>query len=109
LYSRAGLSKSDLFNPVNQDKLAITLMEEQGLEAFMRGELTVNQFGNRLANVWASLPVLTGDNAGQSRYEGDGLNTTLTSTDSFRAVLTRIQQTPASQARPAGPGGNGGV
>lgn len=71
LYTRAGLSASDLFSPENQDKLATALMNGRGLNRFLSGEITREQFANNLAAEWASLPLVTGPNAGKSVYEGD--------------------------------------
>ena len=74
LYTRAGLSASDLFTPENQDKLAIALIEGRGLNRYMEGKLSLENFANNLAHEWAGLPLITGPNAGKSAYDGDGLN-----------------------------------
>ena len=37
LYGRAGLSASDLFSPINQDKMAVVLLERRRLTAFLNG------------------------------------------------------------------------
>lgn len=71
LYTAAGLSASDLFSPENQDRLAIHLLRKRGLDRFLNGTLSREQFANNLAAEWASLPLVTGANAGRSRYEGD--------------------------------------
>lgn len=74
LYSKAGLSASDKFDPANQDKLAIALIEGRGLNRYMEGKLSVEQFANNLAHEWAGLPLVTGPKAGSGVYDGDGLN-----------------------------------
>ena len=91
LYTRAGLSAGDLFSPQNQDKLAIVLLEGRGLQRFIDGEITREQFANNLASEWASLPLVTGPNAGRSKYAGDGLNRSLTSVQEFLDVLDQVK------------------
>ena len=71
LYTRAGLSASDLFSPENQDKLAITLLRGRGLDRYLAGTMPIEAFANNLAAEWASLPLVTGASAGNSAYEGD--------------------------------------
>lgn len=92
LYTKAGLSASDLFSPANQDKLAIQLIEQRGLSKYLDGTITKEQFGNNLAAEWASLPLVSGSNMGLSRYNGDSAgNKALTTVAEFLAVLEQIK------------------
>lgn len=91
LYTAAGLSSGDLFNPINQDKMAITLMKYARLNKFLDGTITRDEFANNLAGIWASLPLVTGPNAGESQYEDDiAGNKARTSIGEFRAVLDTV-------------------
>jgi hypothetical protein len=92
LYGRAGLSAGDLFSPENQDKMAIVLLEGRGLSKFLSGTITREQFANNLASEWASLPLVTGPNAGRSKYAGDSAgNRSLTSTDAILSVIDQVK------------------
>lgn len=82
------LSGNERFDSAMQDRLAIGLMQEKGLDQFLAGRISVEQFGNGLSGVWAALPKVSGPNAGRSTYAGDGQNKALTSTDKFMSVLT---------------------
>ena len=46
----------DLFNPENQDKLAILLIDGAGYKKWKAGELTTEKFAYRLAGTWRGLP-----------------------------------------------------
>lgn len=70
LYERAGLTLNSLFSPANQDLMAIELLKYRGLNRFLTGSLTDRQFGDNLSYEWASLPVIIGPRADQSRYTG---------------------------------------
>jgi muramidase (phage lysozyme) len=72
LYERAGLTVNSLFSAANQDLMAIELLKYRGLNRFLSGSLTDIQFGDKLADEWASLPVMIGPRAGQGRYSGQG-------------------------------------
>ena len=92
LYARAGLSTSDLFSPINQDKLAAALIEGRGLSRFLNGTITREEFANNLAAEWASLPLVSGPNTGKSYYAGDSVgNQALTDVASFLAVLDQVK------------------
>lgn len=94
LYVRAGLSAGDLFSPINQDKMAIVLLEGRGLTRFLNGELTREQFANNLASEWASLPLVTGPNTGRSKYAGDSAgNRALTTVQEFLNAIDAIKTT----------------
>jgi hypothetical protein len=77
LYTKAGLSAGDLFSPINQDKLAMVLLEQRGLSKYLNDEITRDQFAGNLANEFASLPIISGPRAGESKYEGVGINASL--------------------------------
>ena len=92
LYVRAGLSSGSLFSPENQDKLAGVLIQASGLSKFLSGEIPRETFANKLANVWAALPLVSGPNAGKSAYEGDRAgNKTATSVQSYLDVLDKVK------------------
>lgn len=92
LYSRAGLSSGDLFTPENQDKMAIVLLDQRGLSKFIDGKLDKWSFANNLASEWASLPLVTGPNAGKSKYANDAAgNRSLTSINAFLNVLDEVK------------------
>jgi hypothetical protein len=92
LYARAGLSSSSLFSPENQDKLAGVLIQASGLNRFLSGEISRETFGNKLASVWAALPLVSGPNAGKSAYDGDRAgNKTSATVQSFLDVLDKVK------------------
>ena len=91
LYTRSGLSASDLFNPDNQDRMATTLLEDRGLKRFLAGEITREQFANNLASEWASLPLVTGPKAGRSNYDGDRAgNRALSTVKEFLDAIDKV-------------------
>jgi len=67
LVVRMGLSTSEHFTPALQDRMAMQLAREAGLEAWLDGALSDERFAARLARVWAGLPA---DHSGRSHYAG---------------------------------------
>lgn len=107
LYKRAGLSAGDLFSPENQDKMAIVLLNGRGLNRFLSGEITADQFANNLANEWASLPLVSGPNAGLSVYAGDragnrALTTVQAFLDAVNAVKANVNTLPGDPTNTTG-------
>ena len=93
------LRGTQVFDPDLQDRLAYHLLKRRGYEAYMSGNISRTEFGKRLAQEWASFPVLEttkgGTRAvvtrGQSFYAGDGLNKALVSPEKFESVLDRVK------------------
>lgn len=97
LYRKAGLTKDDLFSPANQDRLAIVLMEGAGLKSYRAGRITPEKFGDKLARVWAGLPVHSPQKGrhiqlkrGQSYYAGDSLNRATVKSETVANAIRRI-------------------
>lgn len=101
----AGLLPSDLFNEANQDALATVLLKRRGLDRYLAGGMSAEDFANNLAREWASLPLVTGPHLGSSYYAGDGLNKSHVSVDAFLAAVRAckpythwgIPETPAQK------------
>jgi muramidase (phage lysozyme) len=88
---------TDIFTPDLQDRLGYHLLKRRGYEDFEAGRLTLIAFGKRLAQEWASFPVLADTKGasrnvkrGQSYYAGDGLNKALVRPEKVEAVLKRV-------------------
>jgi hypothetical protein len=62
-----GLRGSERFTPALQDRMAMHLAREAGLDAWLDGALSDERFAARLARVWAGLPA---NHSGRSRYAG---------------------------------------
>ncbi|MBP2237139.1 muramidase (phage lysozyme) [Sinorhizobium kostiense] len=100
-----GLTGKERFTPDLQDRMAYHLLKRRGYHAFIAGKISRSEFGRRLAQEWASLPVL-GDTEGatrrvrrgQSYYAGDGLNKALVRPETVEAVLDQA----VAAARAAG-------
>lgn len=92
-----GLSDVQIFSPDLQDRLGFHLLKRRGYREFIVGQITANEFGKRLAQEWASFPVLT-DTKGASRqlkrgmsyYAGDGLNKSLVKPEKVEEVLAEV-------------------
>lgn len=65
------ISPNDRYNGETQDKAAIYLMRGRGLNTWLSGRLSDENFADNLAREWASLPVITGPKKGRSFYSGD--------------------------------------
>lgn len=87
LVDELNLSGSEIFNEALQDKMAIALLERRGLIEFVRGDLSLEDFGHNLSKEWAALPRITGNNPEASYYAGDGLNASLISTGAVIEAL----------------------
>lgn len=87
-----------LFDKTMQDNLAVRLLEQAGLLKFLAGKISIRTFGNHVASIWASLPLLKdeyGKLRGQSRYKGDGLNIARVSAPAFETALVALKATKA--------------
>jgi hypothetical protein len=67
LIARLGLTGNERFTPALQDRMAMQLAHEAGLEAWLAGALDDERFAANLARVWAGLP---SDQQGRSFYDG---------------------------------------
>lgn len=92
------ISKTDQFTPEVQDKMAIALIRARGLDAYLSGKISAEQFANKLAQEWAALPMATGANAGLSYYQGQYGNKALTDVNSVLTALNTIRSAPAAAA-----------
>lgn len=92
-----GLSGDERFSAALQDRLALELLREAGLDQF-KVDGDIERFGNSIAQIWAGLPQLTGDNAGLSVYEGDGLNSATISLAAFASGLEGARSASGTSA-----------
>lgn len=95
------LSGSQVFNGDFQDRLGFHLLKRRGYEAYMSGKINRAEFAKRLAQEWASLPVLQDVQGahrmlkrGQSYYAGDGLNKSLIAPEKVEQILMLVRQAP---------------
>lgn len=102
------LSGSQVFDADFQDRLAYHLLKRRGYEEFMAGQISRTEFGKRLAQEWASFPVLAATRGGsravsrgQSFYAGDGLNKSLVKPETVEAVLDRVKIAGSTPVTPA--------
>ena len=78
------LDGSEKMTPDMQDRLAVRLLVKQGMDEWVAGDMTDDEFGNKLAERWASFPVLTdhrGRKKGKSFFGGIGTNKALVTVD----------------------------
>lgn len=81
---RAGYaSMGDVFSPQTQDKLAMGLLKIRGLDSFLSGKMSKEEFADNLSKEWASLPYRTG----ASYYAGVGSNKSSGSREEFVSVV----------------------
>ena len=83
LMKRGGFSSKERFSPSFQDQLAMMLLEDAGLSAFLAGELPQKAFMNNLAKIWAGLP----NSSGKSHYHGYSGNKNTITWERFEAAM----------------------
>jgi muramidase (phage lysozyme) len=98
------LDTTQKFTADLQDRLAYVLLRRRGYDAFMNQRISVTEFGKRLAQEWASFPVLAGTQGahryvreGETFYAGDGLNKSLVKPEQVRTLLDKMQTMQANK------------
>jgi muramidase (phage lysozyme) len=99
-----------------QDRLGYQLLKKRGYAEFMAGTISRTEFGKRLAQEWASFPVLAATRGGtkangvfrtvqrgQSYYAGDGLNKALVAPETIEALLDKVRVAAAVLPAPDAP------
>ncbi|OEI84428.1 hypothetical protein GRI33_00970 [Brucella sp. BO3] len=110
-----GLRGTQIFDPNLQDRLGYHLLKRRGYEEFMAGNIDRTEFGKRLAQEWASFPVLAAVRGahrivkrGETYYAGDALNKALVTPAKIETLLDRVKATgdavaPVVEAQPSSP------
>lgn len=100
IMNQMALSADEIWDEALQDRMAIRLIKNRGLERFLAGTLSAEGFANNLAKEWASLPVVTPIKGahrilkpGQSYYSGDGLNKAFHNPEDVLAVINQLKGT----------------
>lgn len=83
---RAKLDGSELFDEVLQDQLGVMLLDGAGYRDFRSGKLKAGDFMDRLARVWAGLPLENG----KSAYHGYAGNRSTVSRAWFEKEFFKI-------------------
>jgi muramidase (phage lysozyme) len=103
LAKELGLNGNQKFDADFQDRLAYHLLKRRGYEAFIAGKISRTEFGKRLAQEWASFPVLADVQGGsrkvkrgQSYYAGDGLNKSLVTPEEVEDILDQVKAIAAA-------------
>lgn len=90
---RNGVVKEDeLFTEDVQDRIALALLNEKGYQKYLDGKISAETFANRVAGVWAALPLASG----KSKYHKDKMNNK--ATVSRAAFLKQIKALKEEQA-----------
>ena len=95
LMKATGSSEDAAFDAKLQDRWANVLIEEAGYSAFLVGEITPDAFMDRLAHIWAGLPL--GD--GRSAYEGVAGNRATIRRSAYARGIAQIFPTQAALAK----------
>jgi len=85
------LNSSEIFDRVLQDKLGRKLLEGRGLDKFLNGELSEEDFAYNVACEWASLPKIKGKDGHKSVYDGDGNNKALVSKEVYMNAIRELK------------------
>jgi conjugal transfer mating pair stabilization protein TraG len=89
LVVRMGLNGNERFTPALQDRMAMQLAREAGLDAWLSGTLSDERFAAQLARVWAGLPADASDRSRYTGIQGNragiGWRTLVTSLDRIRS------------------------
>jgi muramidase (phage lysozyme) len=85
LVDQGVVSATDRFSASTQDKLAVALLQGRGLDKYLSGKLSADQFADSVAREWASLPMASG----KSAYAGVGSNRALGSRQDYMSVFAR--------------------
>lgn len=98
LKSELRLRGTQIMDPDLQDRLGYHLAIRRGYNEFIAGKISRTEFGRRLAQEWASFPVLAptkGDNRplqrGETFYAGDKLNKALVTPERMEAILDKVK------------------
>jgi conjugal transfer mating pair stabilization protein TraG len=67
LIDRMGLTGHERFTPALQDRMALLLARDAGMDGWVRGRISDERFAQNLSEIWAGLPR---DSSNQSHYEG---------------------------------------
>ena len=101
LVQRLGLPMDTKFTPELQDRLALQLLKDRGLDRWASGKMDDATFASNLAQEWASLPLFQdrvvnrrAQKAGRSAYAGDGLNAAGVSIPQVQAALDEARALP---------------
>lgn len=70
LKTKMKLEGTETYNATLQDKMALELLKQRGLEGYLLGIITVDAFIDEIAKEWAGLP----NTSDKSHYHRDGLN-----------------------------------
>lgn len=89
-----GLSGNERFDAAMQDRMAVRLLEQRGLNDFRNGRISSERFMNNIAQEWASMPKANG----RGHYDGDGLNKVGVSTAPVRTAIADILRPAAPEA-----------
>jgi hypothetical protein len=107
LIKELGLSASQVLDGDLQDRLGYHLLKRRGYDEYLAGKISRTEFGKRLAQEWASFPVLAPTKGktrtlarGQSYYAGDNLNKALVDPAAVESVLDRVWATRGAAAAP---------
>jgi muramidase (phage lysozyme) len=99
LIAELALSGSQKLDGDLQDRLGFHLLKRRGYESYIAGKIDITEFGKRLAQEWASFPVLSDCQGahrklkrGQSYYAGDGLNKALVKPEKVETILKRVKE-----------------
>lgn len=90
LVDRGVVEANQKFDEATQDKLAIALLERRGSVAYVKKELTPQEFAANIAKEWAALPRVIGGDPNDSYYAGDGLNKSRTNVDEVMKAIKPI-------------------
>ena len=92
LVDRLGLSGAELFTPALQDRMALELARDAGMEDWISGRISDEHFAANLSQVWAGLPR---DESNQSYYAGTQGNR---ATVDWDAVIDSLREIRAGWA-----------
>lgn len=93
LVDAAGVSMSDKFDAETQDKLYMELLKGAGLNKYMDGTISKDEFAHNISKVWAGLPK---DESGKSYYGKDGFNKAHVSWDAVVKAIPDREYVQAS-------------
>lgn len=103
LKSELRLRGTQIMDPDLQDRLGYHLAIRRGYNEFIAGKISRTEFGRRLAQEWASFPVLAPTKGasralqrGETFYAGDKLNKALVTPERMEAILDKVKAAGSS-------------